>query len=479
MKHIPAIIPRLREWTGLGNTLSLSESCRLVIDQPSSDELAETADTLQELLFAETGQRLPIVTGSLADKGDIFLVLNKNDREPGDQGYLIEIDELVRLQARSATGIFYGGQTLLQMLHSDLVHARLPRGLAHDSPGFLQRGLMLDAGRRYWEMDSLYKIVRRMARLKMNILHLHLSDWSDFRLQSDRFPGLTANRAYSKLEIASLQSYARRWHVTIVPEIDLPAHATAITRYNPALAFTSDAMSKPKWPGGEYGGFTLDYTNPNVRQWIKDLLSEFIPLFDGPYFHIGSDEVASPEIPSQCSALFEYARTRNYPFIGDVLVEWINEMNAFIKSYGKHMQIWNWWERSPHSFDPDQDITIDVWVDSADPRPFLEAGYPVVNSPENLLYLTPGINLFPDSSHLYKEWTPIVHPNLQGYKLCVWADKCENEPDEYFVSLMCQPQAVLAERTWNPDIPSGNLDDFLNLAKRVGDQMDDNLQETV
>jgi hexosaminidase len=467
MIDTPTIIPSLRNWVGFDNYLTLPMTCRLVIDSNHFEELAETAKILQTFLCALTN-RMPAVSGDLTpDKGDIFLTLDTHDQEIGEQGYILEIDKSIKLQANTATGIFYGEQTLLQMLEQDPAHDSLPRGLVRDYPSFPTRGVMLDAGRKYWKMDYLYKTVRQMARLKLNILHLHLSDWSDFRLQSDRLPGLAASRAYSKTEIAALQAYASQWHVTILPEIDLPAHATVFTRYDPTLAFTSDVMSKPRWPGGEYGGFTLDYTNPKVRHWIKDLLEEFIPLFDGPYFHIGCDEVASPEYPEQCPALANYARAKEYPYMTDVLVEWINEMNAFIKSYGKQMQIWNWWERTPHSINPDGDIGMDVWAEAANPSPFLDAGYQVVNSPEDLLYLTPGINLFPDCSRLFNEWEPVTHPNMLGYKLCVWADQCEHGSDEYFESLLCQPRVILAERTWNPRKPSGSLEKFLAAARAV------------
>jgi N-acetyl-beta-hexosaminidase len=444
MANIPVIIPSLHKWTSLGNYLTLSETCRLVIDPSNIDELSETAKILRKVFCAETKRPLTITIDSEPVRGDIILKLDRNTQEIGEQGYILEIDEHVKLLARTATGIFYGGQTLLQMLHQDPAHTQMPRGFTHDFPRFLQRGIMLDAGRKYWETDYLYKTVRKMARLKLNTLHLHLSDWSGFRLQSDRYPGLA-----------------------IVPEIDLPAHATAFTRYNPSLAFASDVMSRPHWSGGEYGGFTLDYTNPRVCQWIKNLLDEFIPIFDGPYFHIGCDEVPSPDYPEQCPALADYARAKRYPHTTDVLVEWINEMNAFVKSYGKQTQIWNWWECTPHSINPDRDIIINAWVEAANPSIFLDAGYQVLNSPENLLYLSPGINLFPDCNHMYKEWSPSSHPNMLGYKLCVWADKCENESDEYFESLLYQPRAILAERTWNLNTPSGALEDFLTQANFV------------
>ena len=467
MTNIPTIIPSLRKWESFGDYLPLSDACRLVIVPSHVDELAETTKILQEAFYSEIKKPLAVIIGSEPFRGDILLKLDRNAQEIGEQGYILEIDEHVEVQAKTATGIFYGGQTLLQMLHQDPAHTQLIRGLAYDYPSFLQRGIMLDAGRKYWEMDNLYKIMRQMARLKLNTLHLHLSDWNAFRLQSDLHPGLSASQSYSKSEIASLQAYAKQCQITIVPEIDLPAHATVISRYDPSLAFSCEVMSKARWPGGESGGFTLDYTSPKVRRWIKELLAEFLPLFDGPYFHIGSDEIAEPNQPEQCPTIMDYAKAKGYPYINDVLVEWINEMNAFVKSYGKQMQIWNWWERTPHSLSPDRDIIVNSWVGEGAPGIFLDQGYHVICSPEDTHYLTPGINLLLNCEYLYKKWLPSTHPNMMGYKLCVWADGCEDEPDEYFETYLYQPLAILAERTWNLNVPSRPLDTFLALTNKV------------
>lgn len=466
MTNIPAIIPGLRQWTSLGSYLTLPDTCRLVIAPTCIAELSETTNTLQELLSVETGRTLAITTGLSPAQGDIFLTLDKPDQEIGNQGYLLEIDDYVKVQSSTATGIFYGGQTLLQMLHQGPTHTQLPRGLAFDYPAFQQRGIMLDAGRKYWGLDYLFQTVRQMARLKLNVLHLHFTDWNAFRLESNQFPGLAKHIAYSKSEITALQSYARQWHVTLIPEIDLPAHATAITRYEPSLSFHCQSMSNSRWPGGELGGWTIDYSNLAARQWMKNLVDEFLVLFDSPYFHIGTDEVPEGNCTDQCPALVNYARENGYPYTGDVLIEWINTMNQLVKAHGKTTQIWSWYERTPHSLRLDEDIIINAWVEDGTPDTFLEAGYKVISSSENTHYITPGLNLLPDNEYLYHKWIPNTHPNILGYKLCIWADKRENEPDEYFESFIKIPRAVLAEKTWNGNTSEKSLDGFIQSCSR-------------
>jgi hexosaminidase len=463
MTDIPAIIPGLRQWTSPGSYLTLPDTCRLVIAATCIVELTETAKTLQELLSVETGMTLAITTGLSPAKGDIFLTLDRPDQEIGDQGYILETDEYVKVRSSTATGIFYGGQTLLQMLHQDPTHTRLPCGHARDYPDFQQRGIMLDAGRKYWGLEYLYRTMRQMARLKLNVLHLHFSDWNGFRLKSDRFPGLETSPAYSKAEITALQSYARKWHITIVPEIDLPAHATIITRYEPMLAFTCQSMSRSRWAGGEHGGWTIDYSNPAARQWMADLINEFIALFDGPYFHIGADEIPEGPCLDECPSLVAYAKEKGFPYAGDVLIDWINLMNRVVKQRGKQMQIWNWYERSPHILSPDIDIIINTWVGDGAPDQFLDAGYKIIASPENTHYITPSLGLLPDHQTLYQNWIPNTHPNMLGYKICVWADHCEDKSDGYFDTFIDIPCAILAERTWNTTIPVKPISDFIKL----------------
>jgi N-acetyl-beta-hexosaminidase len=464
MIHTPVTIPNLREWMSIGDYLTLPETKRLVINSSHAEELDETAKALTAMFNNEFKWTPIIVIGSQLVRGDIFLTLNPDHHEIGDQGYLLELDKHVTIQAKTVTGVFYGGLTLVQMLRQAPLHSQLPRGHGRDYPHFQYRGIMLDAGRKYWEMSYLFKLIRQMARLKLNVLHLHLSDWNAFRLESDRFPGLATFPAYSKAEIMALQSYARQWHVTIVPEIDLPAHATVMTRYEPSLAFDCRSMSTSRWVGGESGGWTIDYTKPAARQWMMDLLGEYLTFFDGPYFHIGADEVPEGNCINECPSLLTYAKERGYLYTGDILIEWLDEMNQFLKAHGKNMQIWNWFERSPHSLTVDNDVIINTWVGNDTPGKFLDAGFKIIDSPENTHYLTPGLALYPDHQYLYHDWMPNLHPNMLGYKICVWADQLENESDAYFDSLLNIPCAILAGRTWNPDTPSGSLDEFFNQA---------------
>lgn len=458
------IIPGLQEYIARQGTLELSPNCRLVVPLKDETSLIETLQIMQAEFSEATGNSFEIRVGNEFQPGDIVCAITPEIIEH-PQGYILDIDDCVMIKAKTPTGVFYGLQTLRQLLFEN--PTRLPECKITDFPHYEQRGIMLDAGRKFWSMSYLHNLMQSMARVKLNTLHLHLTDWTAFRLQSDQNPGLAAEDSYSKADIVQLQVWADQYHITLVPEIDLPGHATAITRYKPSLGFTCDGMSYGRWPGGEHGGWTINFMDPKARQWMKDLISEFIPLFTGPFFHLGTDEIPDGDELSRCPEIVQYARERGYPEAGDVFVEWINEMNTLIRSFGKEMQIWSWWDRLPHSINPDKNIVINSWVEDGASTEFLEAGYPIVHSSETALYLTPGLDLFPNQEYLYHDWTLSEHPKSLGYKICVWADNKTGHSDEFFENLLQEPRTILAARTWNVTPPTRSLADFLDSRAKV------------
>ena len=118
--------------------------------------------------------------------------------------------------------MYYGTQTLLQMIKQSATATTVPAGTIRDFPQYRERGLMLDVGRHFYEMDYLENLLRRMAWLRLNTLRMHFTEWNGFRLRSDRYPGLASAQSYSKADLRRMQDVAKRYHITIVPEIDLP-----------------------------------------------------------------------------------------------------------------------------------------------------------------------------------------------------------------------------------------------------------------
>ncbi|MFD4371145.1 family 20 glycosylhydrolase [Streptomyces sp. NPDC058486] len=249
-----------------------------------------------------------------------------------------------------------------------------------------------------------------MAWQKLNTFHLHLIDWRGFRIRTERFPGLAAEESYSAADLRELQDYARRYHVEIIPEVDLPGHATPITAYDPRLRFScASTMDKAQYDNAK----------------------------------------------NACPELVAYQKERGFAYPGDVFVDFLNTLNRQVRGHGKTTEAWEWWNvygrRS--SISPDKDIVIDTWV-SDDPSALANQGYRVVATPEQRLYVSPGFGRKPgaygyvDVRLVYEDYAFPMPDNVTGYKLARWSDKAEEQSPEWFDFFARRPLQVLAERSW-------------------------------
>jgi N-acetyl-beta-hexosaminidase len=463
------VIPALRQWTGNKGKFAITSQSSIVVDPSVSDLLKSDLHLFQEELYVVTKLRLAIREDGKAKTGDIaFTPVNELDIDAQAEGYKIKIDDRVTVSAKAATGYFHGMQTLLQSLVTSKDRRTLSRGSGYDYPGYKERGVMLDVGRKFFEVAYIKKTIRDLAWYKLNFLHLHFTEWHSFRLQSTLFPGLAASESYSKHDIAEIEAYAQKFHITIVPEIDLPAHATVITNYNPNLGFECQSMREAKWQGDSTNqkgqAWALDVTKQETKIWVKALLDEFIPLFHGPYFHIGGDEWQFDNQKEACPELMKATRDRGFEYPTDVFVDFMNEISNHVKSRGKTAQLWSWWNYSPDakqssrfSVAPNSDIVINIW-NGPSMESILKAGYKsivTIEEGEGAMYVTPFYGKKPgdygyfDTKKNYEVWKPSTNENVLGFKLCIWADNTERMPDQWFDSYADLPKAVLAERTWS------------------------------
>ncbi|MEJ1240988.1 beta-N-acetylhexosaminidase [Chryseolinea sp. T2] len=462
------VVPALQEWTSKKGKFSITEKSSIVVDPAVFDIIKEDLDIFSEDLFTITKMRLPIRQEAIARHDGDIKFIQSPDASNQPEAYRLIIDGQLTVTASTSNGFFYAMQTILQSLVQSKDKLSLTRGTAYDFPAYKERGVMLDIGRKFFEVDYIKKTIRDLSWYKMNLLHLHFTEWHSFRLQSTLYPGLAAKESYSKKDIAEIESYAKKYHVIIVPEIDLPGHATAITNYNPNLGFSCASMREARWQGDSTNAkgqaWILDVTKPETKIWVKALLDEFIPLFNGPYFHIGGDEWQYDDQKEACPELMEATRKLGFKYPGDVIVNFMNEMNAHVKSRGKRSQMWTWWNYSPnekqqnkYSVIPDKDVVINIW-NAESMEATLKDGYKsvvTIESGEGALYITPGYGkklgdyAYFDSKANYEKWQPSRHENVLGFKICIWADQAERMPSEWFDGYADFPKAILAERIWS------------------------------
>ncbi|MGX1673519.1 family 20 glycosylhydrolase [Streptomyces sp. NPDC055400] len=459
----PDVVPSLRTWSGGHGTLELGRDARIVVDARQQQALTGAAKTLSGDISNVTGLTLPVVAGPRPHAGDVFLSLSDADKSLGSQGYALQVGDAAVIRAADGTGAYYGTQTLLQILEATPGHRSIPRGQARDWPKEQERGILLDAGRKFYSPDFIVRTMREMSYLRLNTLQLHFSDHNAFRLVSERHPWLAAPEAYTRADIRRFEAAARQYHVTLIPEIEMPSHATAILKGRPDLGFDCP----------ELGG-TVDVTNPEARKFTASLIEEFAPLFAGPEFHIATDEYARQSDQERCPELVDYAKQHGFATTSDVFVDYINAMNKVVRAQGKRTVIWNWWDVDQNpTTQPDKNIKVEAWTTAAESgadhsaQKYLDMGYDVVASPSDQLYVTPGFPLLPDSKSLYEKWDPIEHPRLDGYQISVWSDNAITRPDSYFDAYMRRPREVLADRTWGGP-RHGTVEDFFARADAIG-----------
>lgn len=455
------VVPGLREWRSDLGQFRVPTAVRIVVPR-GVPRLKPVADALASQLTWLSGVSAGVVVGR-SRPGDIVLALDTNAARGEREGYALVIGTSVRVTSSTVEGVRLGSQSMLQMLKRSPTSRDLPRGTATDWPDQPSRALFVDVGRKYYEISELEDLMRQMAWLKLNTLGLHFTDWSAFRLRSTKFPGLAARLAYDRTDIKRLQATALHYGITIIPEIDLPAHATALIRYRPTLAFRCESMRQSEWLTRSAQGdakslaWTVDITRTENREFLQAVLREFVPWFEGEYFHIGGDEYQYDVDKNRCPELIKAARTRGFLHPGDVFVDWINETDELIRSLGKKTAIWSWWrfKDDKTSIQPNKDILVYAW-NAPRMQDMLSQGYHMIVTPEDKLYVVPGIENWDgsgygrvDANHVYREMVFSNSPQIAGYMVALWADAAESWPDRAMLAKSYEPMAVLAERTWS------------------------------
>jgi hexosaminidase len=458
----PATIPSVQRWTTAAGSYTFTAGSRVVA---SAADLRTTAGLLAADLRVATGYGVPVVSGTPAI-GDI--VLNPDDSS--GEGYRLALTDTATITG-SAAGAFYGSQTLLQMLKQSRT---LPRGSADDAPVHSDRGLMIDTARKFYSVAWLRDRIRELAYLKYNRLHLHLSDDQGFRIESDRHPEVVSDLHYTKAEIADLVAYAEQHHVTIVPEIDMPGHMTRVLQDKPGLSLRQSD-----------GTLGLDLSKNEAWDLASDLITEFLPLFPGPYWHLGADEwlgtaelSSFPQLGERARDLFGSAATGR-----DLQYDFINRVNDLVRAEGRTLRIWNDQLTPGTVVDVAPTVQIAHWYGSEDmdPQTLADRGHDLVNANWNRLYYIVGVSR-PDPAALFESFavdqfavsdggTTIAHddPHLLGAQLSLWGEPGRDEAADDIAANLRSPLRVLAQVTWGSPSPVATYAGYTAVIDAVGD----------
>ena len=267
-----------------------------------------------------------------------------------DEAYKLEISEnLIKIYIRNQKGLFYALQTLKQLL---LIHKnRLFASFIHDYPAFNWRGLHLDVSRHFFNVNEIKFILDRMAELKLNIFHWHLTDDQGWRIESKVYPLLNEISAkrieedgnvhhafYTHDEIKDIVSYAERLMITVVPEIDVPGHTQSVIAAYPELSCFNDKVAV--WNGRGVSETVLCAGKQEVFTFLETLFSELIPLFKGEYFHIGGDECPTT-FWEKCPVCTEKVNKNNYSSYRELQSDINLFLSKLLKQNGKTLVGWD------------------------------------------------------------------------------------------------------------------------------------------
>lgn len=309
---------------------------QISIDIPDLPELKETALLLKQKLAA-TGKSVTVTNNP--QTASIHFILNrKEDKQLGNEGYTLSVKSTgITVKANKAAGLFYGLQTLLQLLPKEIESSKPVTDIAWnipvveitDYPRFGWRGLMFDVARHFFTKDEVKDFIDNMARYKFNLLHMHLTDDEGWRIEIKSLPRLTTVGAwnvkrvgyfgtfdkpspdeprtyggfYTQDDIRELVKYAKDRFVDIMPEVDIPGHSMAAIVSYPELSCTPGAdkyqvISGEKFIDWHDGGFdalvdnTLCPANEKVYPFLDKVFTEIAALFPFGYIHVGGDECA-------------------------------------------------------------------------------------------------------------------------------------------------------------------------------------------
>ena len=332
----------------------INKSTGLFSDKVASFEMKY----LNDELFLRTGIKLH---SSNSKSNSIKLIIHKNVDSLSDS-YQLEVSKNgITISANNNAGVFYGIQTLLQLINFDKKQSlKIQYVEIDDTPRYSWRGMHLDVSRHFFPKNFIKKYIDCIAMYKMNVFHWHLTDDQGWRIEIKKYPKLTEVGAwrkgsmvgayseqkfdtiqyggfYSQDDIREIVNYATLRHVTIVPEIEMPGHSLAALSAYPEFS----CSGKPVNVGVSWGVENNVYCpSDETFKFLENVLSEVMELFPSKYIHIGGDEVPKNEwvISPLCK---DVIRRENLKDEHELQSYFIKRIEKFVNSKGRQIIGWD------------------------------------------------------------------------------------------------------------------------------------------
>lgn len=441
--------------------------------------------------------------------GRMTVRLNK---EIAAEGYNLDVTAKgIVLEASSPAGLFYGLQTIKKILPANVMAGtnyprqksyELPVVSIQDRPAYGYRGFMLDVSRHFFTADEIKRMLDVMSYYKLNRFHWHLTDDQGWRLPMDKYPLLTTVGAtapdvvitdyrakkqykagkpygpysYTKEEIKDIVDYAKKLHIEVVPEVDMPGHFVAAMVAYPELSCDPKADRKV-WDHGGVSRDVLNVANPAAVKLGEDVIDQLAELFPYPYIHIGGDECPTVawENNADCRALMEKEGMKNPRQLQN---RFIKQMADRAAKHGKKLYVWNealTEEGADSAMLKNIDATVFCWVGV--PQAVKKAtsnGLGAIFTPIGPYYINrrqsrdaaPGAG--PGNDDVKRTYTTVPFTTAVGSK-----DNClgvqgtfwtEHVSDPDYMEYLAFPRLIaIAEAGWTPQ----EKKDFADFQKRM------------
>ncbi|MEZ0487110.1 beta-N-acetylhexosaminidase [Fibrella aquatica] len=462
---LPALIPQPQFMQAGAGRFTITANTQLAVLTPVAEVRQMVQTNLPGLRINDLARPTNNITVRLAPVTNI-----------GREGYELVVSPTgIRLTAPEVAGIFYGLQTLRQLLPPDrerpgfrftgtswatAKNSTLPAVTIRDQPRFGWRGMMLDVSRSFFTKEYVKRFIDQMARYKFNVFHWHLTDDQGWRIEIKSLPRLTevgAWRAprtgrwnsrenpipgepqsyggfYTQDDIREVVQYAAQRQIMVVPEIDMPGHMLAAIAAYPNLACSGEVL--PIYPNGKFYKVKDNNLNPcsdSTYLFVDKVLTEIAQLFPGPYIHIGGDE-AYKGFWEQCAACKPVMAANNLKNVEELQSYFIRRVEKIVQSKGK--RIIGWDEILEGGLAPG--ATVMSWRGMKGGIAAAKQGRPVIMTPIQHCYLD-----------LY-QGDPSAEPSTYNLALLSTSYAFEPVPDSVRAELILGGQANL----WTESVPT-------------------------
>jgi hexosaminidase len=364
-----------------------------------------------------------------------------------DESYSLEItDRQAGLKAATVVGVLRGLETLLQLLDSDRDQACLRAVSIQDQPRFPWRGLMIDSSRHFQPVEIIRRNLDGMAAVKLNVLHWHLTDDQGFRVESRKYPKLhllgSDGNFYTQDQIRDVIAYATARGIRVIPEFDIPGHATSWLAGHPELGSAPGPYQLERQPG--IFDPVLDPTREVVYKLLDGFLGEMAALFPDDYIHIGGDENEGKQWDSN-PQIQAFKKARGLKSNHELQAYFNQRVAQILKKHGKKMIGWD------EILHPDlpKDTVIESWHGPASLVEAARKGFRGILSAGYYLDL-----MHPASAHYAVD--PIAADSglneqqlalILGGEAAMWSEYVSPETID---SRIWPRTAAIAERLWSP-----------------------------